>query len=618
MSDLLDDFIAFLEQDDTLPEETPALPTTSHVEEYDDTDIPLDGCEGSVDLRDNADVPAVPTKGFAFGAVKSKQEAYKSGLPYGGSRNENSSDNTATMEFMGIRITRAAVTAETVNSLTAGKRVIKVSEIPFHVNRLKKEIEGDWVTGGVVIDRQSFSSKKTGKLFTILKLSDLRETSKYVSLFLFGEVHESFENLSVASVIGLLNVSLMPSNQENGKSRKSGGKKQNNCEEICALRLDHPLKLLRLGFSLDFGRCQAQKVDGNLCNAVINKSLAKTCVFHVNREYRKVVTARPDLKATYAGIIPNSEAVEIQQTIVDNHFALLGPGGVSSKATEKIKAQIVKSAEDMRDKNAEEKASSGPSNEDEAIAFLKAQKQARVERKEKLQKELELRKQLEAEMIADAVRNPLTLAARNMVKLQQIQKNGGTTAKGHMDDEEEGMSTVVVKRKKQSESSRVNLSQFTAADEIFSKLKPVRQEIISAARPLLARGSGPGSNVFLDLDKDVAKQTAALPHRRIHKPQTLTPFEMMNVRRKNRSDVNQLNIRKEEDDDEVQVIPKMKSSQQPATPVIQKRIKLMTSVAPENPEPVQVSKPINAAKKRKLDAIANRVQGSMTAPDDAV
>lgn len=48
-----------------------------------------------------------------------------------------------------------------------------------------------------------------GKTFSIWRLNDLRDLTRYVSLFLFGEVHKELWKTEQGTVVGLLNANPM-------------------------------------------------------------------------------------------------------------------------------------------------------------------------------------------------------------------------------------------------------------------------------------------------------------------------------------------------------------------------------------------------------------------------
>lgn len=60
-----------------------------------------------------------------------------------------------------------------------------------------------------------------GKKYSIWHLTGLDDCTKHVSLFLFGKIHEDlWRNVTVGTVIGLLNPSIMPPKREDHASGK--------------------------------------------------------------------------------------------------------------------------------------------------------------------------------------------------------------------------------------------------------------------------------------------------------------------------------------------------------------------------------------------------------------
>ena len=547
----LDDFIAFLEEDDDLQKEldepfddiVPIVEEEpSKKQDESDTDElfgPIsddEDEEGSVRFKEvkgwtDKNIKHKPEQqptddsksGFSFGNIKSSLKPFKSGVVV----DLNSSQEQEAIEFLGIRVIKPTSSAHDINRHLVGKRILKLLEIPRHVDRMKREIEGDWITGGVVVDRKSQTAKSSGKPYTILKLSDMRNLERHVSLFLFAESHGSHWKVDPGSVIGLLNPVLM---SQGGQNSSSGGKyaKKKSNDEVCALKLDHPLKLLVLGRNKDYGRCKTIKKNGDICSALINTSVSPVCVFHVNLDYKKMVSSRPELKATYSGIAPKSalDAQDVNQDIVDKNFALLGPGGARMTVVKKIVSENNKtgisgvpsastqiSQETQNDKN----STTGNKKPLKKKNFIELAEEE-IARKNALLKQLDFRKELEAQMIQEAVKNPLTLAARNLAKVTECSAKKDSKDLKNSNPCQELKEILDGKRRQvsvgQTSSLRVssltgnevkvNLSKFSSANDIFSQMKPVKQEVISAPKPQLGRGLTPGTkSVALDVKKAV-------------------------------------------------------------------------------------------------------------------
>ena len=345
-------------------------------------------------------------------------------------------------------------------------------------------------------------------------MSDFRNLDKYVSLFLFSESHASHWKIDAGSVIGLLNPLLMSSGSNSSKPGKYA--KKSNHDEVCSLKLDHPLKLLLLGRSKDYGRCKSIKKNGEICCALINTSVSPVCVFHVNLDYKKMVSSRPELKATYSGMAPKSgmDSAEVNQCFVDKNFALLGPQGVKKNVVKKVVSAAEAASDFVASSDSTTKTDNKTEKTDNKAKAKKPKNfieltEEEISRKKALLKELDIRKELEAQMIQEAVKNPLTLAARNLAKVTEVAKRDSKVV--NTDPVAELKQILEGKKRPPGQSStlkvstmagsdvKVNLSKFASANDIFSQMKPVKEEILSAPRPQLGRGLKPGTlSVLLD------------------------------------------------------------------------------------------------------------------------
>jgi minichromosome maintenance protein 10 len=298
------------------------------------------------------------------------------------------------------------------------------------------------------------------------------------------------------------------SNAQPGKYAKKKSK-----DEVASLKLDHPLKLLVLGRSKDYGRCKSIKKDGEICSALINTSVSPVCVYHINIDYKKMVSSRPELKVTYSGMAPRSalDAPDVNQDIVDKNFALLGPGGVRKTAVKKTLTATADPADasPLCSQDRSPSTSQGSKKLEKKKNFLELTEEE-IARKNSLLKQLDMRKELENQMIQEAVKNPLTLAARNLAKVTEATAKKDSKDFQEVDPCKELKELLDGKRKQGARSStfsssinnsiKVNLSKFSSANDIFSQMKPVKEELIAAPKPQLGRGFTPGSkSVALDV-----------------------------------------------------------------------------------------------------------------------
>jgi minichromosome maintenance protein 10 len=141
------------------------------------------------------------------------------------------SDNGFTDPFFGIKIINPLIGSSTLMQRMEGRKQIKVSQIKTHMRG--GDIKDDWVTMAVVISKSEPRTSQKGKKYSIWKLNDLKDCTKQVSFFLFGEVFTTHWKMAVGSVIGILNPNFM---------------KESNPEEV-SFTVDHHQKILHVGGS---------------------------------------------------------------------------------------------------------------------------------------------------------------------------------------------------------------------------------------------------------------------------------------------------------------------------------------------------------------------------------
>ncbi|XP_047376996.1 protein MCM10 homolog [Sciurus carolinensis] len=217
--------------------------------------------------------------------------------------------------FSGLRLRRPRVSSTEMNKKMTGRKLIRLSQIKEKMASEKLE-EMDWVTFGVIVKKVTPQSTNNGKTFSIWRLNDLRDLTRYVSLFLFGEVHKGLWKTEQGTVIGLLNANPM--------------KPKDGSEEVC-LSIDHPQKVLIMGEALDLGTCKAKKKNGEPCTQTVNLNDCEYCQYHIQAQYKKLSAKRADLQSTFSGgRIPKKFArkgASLKERLCQDGFYY---GGVSS------------------------------------------------------------------------------------------------------------------------------------------------------------------------------------------------------------------------------------------------------------------------------------------------
>uniref|UniRef100_A0A8D0C088 Protein MCM10 homolog n=1 Tax=Salvator merianae TaxID=96440 RepID=A0A8D0C088_SALMN len=186
--------------------------------------------------------------------------------------------------FSGLRIRKPRVSSVEMERKMTGRKFIRLSQIQDKLASINLE-ETDWVTFGVIIKKVTPQSSSNGKTFSIWRLNDLRDFSRYISLFLFGDVHKNHWKTDQGMVIGVLNANLM--------------KPKEGSDEVC-VSVDHPQKILLLGEAMDLGTCKAQKKNGEPCMQMVNLNECEYCQYHVQSQYRRLSSKRADLQSTFS------------------------------------------------------------------------------------------------------------------------------------------------------------------------------------------------------------------------------------------------------------------------------------------------------------------------------
>nr|AAH90220.1 LOC398196 protein [Xenopus laevis] len=219
-------------------------------------------------------------------------------------------------KFSGLRIRKPRVSSSEMERKMNGRKLIRLAQLQNKIATEKLE-EEDWVTFGVIVKKITPQSSNNGKTFSIWRLNDLKDLDKYISLFLFGDVHKEHWKTDQGTVIGLLNANPM--------------KPKEGTDEVC-LSVDNPQKVLLMGDAVDLGTCKARKKNGDPCTQMVNLNDCEYCQYHVQAQYKKVSSKRADLQSSYSGHVPKKMARGangLRERLCQGGFHY---GGVSSMA----------------------------------------------------------------------------------------------------------------------------------------------------------------------------------------------------------------------------------------------------------------------------------------------
>lgn len=133
-----------------------------------------------------------------------------------------------------------------------------------------------WATFGVVARVSEPRTAANGGQFVVWKLSDLDGTE--VSLFLFRTAFEAWYKEGPGAVVCVGNARALPRRED---------------DEGFALSVSVATQVIKVGVAADMGQCRATRADGSRCGVVINVAKTQFCDFHIEKEYKKMLNARP-------------------------------------------------------------------------------------------------------------------------------------------------------------------------------------------------------------------------------------------------------------------------------------------------------------------------------------
>ncbi|XP_041348945.1 protein MCM10 homolog [Gigantopelta aegis] len=223
--------------------------------------------------------------------------------------------------FTGIRIVKPLVSSTELARKMQDRKLIRISRL--HLKIKTPDVQGNWVTIGVIVHKTDPKTSSNGKVYTIWKMSDLEDCDHVVSFFLFGQVYKDHWKTNLGSVVGLLNPSIMDS--------------ADKAVSDVAFTINNPHQLLLLGQSKDLGWCGGKTRKGNPCSNFISKKFGDFCSYHVQSAYRKASAKRSELQGSFTGAAPKSFEQKLKKT--GSHFMYGGQTFLSSSVNPRKKPQ---------------------------------------------------------------------------------------------------------------------------------------------------------------------------------------------------------------------------------------------------------------------------------------
>lgn len=370
-------------------------------------------------------------------------------------------DKFLSEKYSGLRIINPLVSSVVMERRMEGRKMVKVSQIPTKIKG-KDDIDGDWVTVGVVVQKLPPKKSSNGKTYGIWKLSDLgaNSTNELIALFLFGDVYKEHWKTTEGSVVALLNATLLPAKEKNSKD--------------LALTLDNAKKLMLMGISKDLGKCrEVRKSDGRPCGNFVNKQHGEFCEYHVQTAYKKMKAQRMEFQAGYAPSAKAPLMKKFQKDLDSSTFMYQGRTvSATARATDQKKKNVTLKSLGIGSKNVADAGNSGD-------------------------KQGKGNSAAPSEFLVDLLTLP-TVGTRNLVK----HLNQDEEQKKPVEERQPTLSAsdLLKAHEKQVKGGKNSQSQSTS-------LNPVQNS--RQATPMLGRGLDPGSDIFFEESPNIKKRKSS-------------------------------------------------------------------------------------------------------------
>lgn len=175
--------------------------------------------------------------------------------------------------IFGLRILSPQISSKLLMELMVGRKFVTFNDL----GRLDVKTPSDWVIAAVLLSKEVKCTSKNFDCFTIWKLSDLQRNMRTITIYLFKNAHKELWKTSPGTCVAILNPSF--------------NEKKSSIQDIANLSVETAKKVLILGKSKDFGVCKAKTKSGKQCTNFINLQESDFCIFHIQKEFRKI--ARP-------------------------------------------------------------------------------------------------------------------------------------------------------------------------------------------------------------------------------------------------------------------------------------------------------------------------------------
>ncbi|KAB7497153.1 Protein MCM10-like protein, partial [Armadillidium nasatum] len=199
--------------------------------------------------------------------------------------------NTISDPFSGLRIMNPLISSADMKEMMQNRRMIPMSSISSQLRG--GDIEGDWVTIGVIVSKSDTKTSQKGTQYSIWQMSDLKDCTKVISLFLFSGAYKNLWKSYVGSVVGILNPQIMKDSN-----------KQTDGRNVLTMSVNTHEKILIMGTAKDLGWCKGRNKEYSTCKQFVNKNICEFCIFHIQKEYKKMSAKRSEIQSSFGRVDP--------------------------------------------------------------------------------------------------------------------------------------------------------------------------------------------------------------------------------------------------------------------------------------------------------------------------
>ncbi|KAI9028553.1 hypothetical protein DFJ74DRAFT_659267 [Hyaloraphidium curvatum] len=187
----------------------------------------------------------------------------------------DSDENADIEKFSNLRITKRLVSESQMDGHMKGRKVVPLRDITRNMEF--GDIDGDWVTIGVIAEKTHPRTASNDKKYCVVRLNDLKGTQ--VNLFLFDEAFEVHYKEVVGSIIAVLNPNI--------------ARPQESTDPL-GINIDVADKFLKIGTSCDLVICKSLRKDGKPCTMPIDAREGAYCMYHIETNFRNSKNRRQE------------------------------------------------------------------------------------------------------------------------------------------------------------------------------------------------------------------------------------------------------------------------------------------------------------------------------------